>query len=101
MHICSGGEGSSLLAGYCSCAEVIGILGVDAIFMGNDMQCLGSTTDGKGDLFIHGSVHYHVFGSKRETKKTNQWPLIQTFCFPKQEDVKTKAQEVEYMRELF
>ena len=27
----------------------------------------------------------------RETKKTNHWPLIQTFCFPEQEDVKTEG----------
>lgn len=48
-----------------------GILGMDVIFMGIDTKCLRNGNDGKRGLFVYGTVHYHGFGTKGETKRTN------------------------------
>lgn len=40
--------------------------------------------------------------AQRESQRDqSQWPLTQTFCFPKQEDVRAEAGEIKYVEDYF
>lgn len=77
----------------------VGDLGMDVIFMGNNLLCLRNVNDGKKRPLHIRQCALHEFGQRQRDQA--EWFLIQTFCFPYKEGIKTEGSGNKICERLF